>query len=124
MAETMPFGLWTRVQGPIVLGGVQTDATWRIPLDCLCAATICGLLSNYFDHVIISVSYRDIINHNSKQGNRRLHFARVVQSHHPSPADPCSESVTMHCQWVGKTPKIDFSLKISSPSRRWTDRRP
>jgi len=37
----MPFGIWTRV-GPRkqVLGGVQTGATWRMPLKRPCAAAM------------------------------------------------------------------------------------
>jgi len=37
----MPFEIWTRVSTKkYVLGGVHTGATWRIPLNRLCAAAM------------------------------------------------------------------------------------
>ena len=49
MAEPieMPFGMWTRVSTrKRVLGGVHTDATWRIPLNRPFAVAMRRFLSN------------------------------------------------------------------------------
>jgi len=54
----MPFGLWTRV-GPSkhVLGGVHTGATWRIPLNCPCAAA----MQPFCEITLTTCCYCDII---------------------------------------------------------------
>jgi len=77
---------------------------------------------------------------NTKQGNRRLHFARAVHSRHPFSAnslfrkrgrdgmilvlhyvigDPfCSERVIVHCQWRRKPLPANRRCGLSSTCRR------